>query len=46
MRREGVERVMKQLQGKSIREKLEYWKEGTEDLKKLQKKLRETGGCH
>jgi hypothetical protein len=33
------------LEGKSLQEQLEYWQKGTEDLKKLQEKLKETGGC-
>ncbi|HUT45028.1 MAG TPA: hypothetical protein VMX36_02035 [Sedimentisphaerales bacterium] len=44
MKRQGAERVMKQLEGKSLQEQLEYWKKGTEDLKKLQQKLRKSGG--
>ncbi len=31
---------MKQLEGKSLQEQLEYWQKGTEDLKKHQQKLR------
>jgi len=42
MKRQGAERVMKQLEGKSLREQLEYWQKGTEDLKKLQRKLKKT----
>ncbi len=30
---------MKQLAGKSLQEQLEYWRKGTEDLRKLQQKL-------
>ena len=44
MKREGAERVMKQLEGKSLQEQLEYWKKGTEDLKKLQNKLKKIRG--
>lgn len=40
MKRRGAERVMKQLEGKSLQEQLEYWQKGTEDLKKHQQKLR------
>jgi len=40
MKRQGAERVMKQLEGKSLQEQLEYWQKGTEDLKKLQQKLK------
>ena len=45
MKRQGAERVMKQLEGKSFQEQLEYWKKGTEDLKKLQNKLKKIRGC-
>ena len=44
MKREGARRIIKQLEGKSLQEQLEYWKIGTEDLKKLQRKLRRTQG--
>jgi hypothetical protein len=40
MKRQGAERVMKQLEGKSLQEQLEYWQKGTEDLKRLQQSLR------
>ncbi|MCX5646135.1 MAG: hypothetical protein NTZ17_15855 [Phycisphaerae bacterium] len=43
MRRRGAEQVMKQLEGKSLQEQLEYWQKGTEDLKRLQQKLKERG---
>ncbi len=46
MKRQGAEQVMKQLEGKSLQEQLEYWKKGTENLKKLQQKLRKAGGFH
>jgi exonuclease VII small subunit len=42
MKRWGAERVMKQLEGKSLQEQLEYWQKGTEDLRKLQQKLKKT----
>jgi exonuclease VII small subunit len=42
MKRQGAERVMKQLEGKSLQEQLEYWQQGTEDLKELQRKLKKT----
>lgn len=42
MKRQGAERVMKQLEGKSLEEQLEYWHKGTEDLKRLQRKLKKT----
>jgi exonuclease VII small subunit len=44
MKRKGAERVLKQLEGKSLQEQLEYWQKGTEDLKRLQRKLKKTGG--
>jgi exonuclease VII small subunit len=40
MKRQGAEQVVKQLEGKSLQEQLEYWQKGTEDLQKLQQKLR------
>jgi hypothetical protein len=43
MKREGAERVMKQLEGKSLQEQLEYWQKGTEDLKKHQQQLKQKG---
>jgi hypothetical protein len=42
MKREGAERVQKQVEGKSFQEQLEYWQKGTEDLKRHQQALRET----
>jgi exonuclease VII small subunit len=44
MKRQGAERVMRQLEGKSLQERLEYWQKGTEDLKELQERLKNTGG--
>ncbi len=44
MKRQGAERVIKQLEGKSLQEQLEYWQKGTEDLKKLQRRLKKKGG--
>ncbi len=44
MKRKGAERVMKQLEGKSLQEQLKYWQKGTEDLKRLQRKLKKTSG--
>jgi exonuclease VII small subunit len=41
MKREGAERVLKQLQGMSLQEQLEYWQKGTEDLKRYQQSLKE-----
>jgi hypothetical protein len=40
MKRQGAERVMRQLECKSLREQLEYWQKGTEDLQKLQESLK------
>ncbi len=40
MKREGAERVMKQLEGKSPAEQLAYWKKGTEELKRHQQTLK------
>lgn len=40
MKRQGAERVMEQLKGKSLQEQLEYWQKGTEDLKRRQFQLR------
>jgi hypothetical protein len=37
MKRRGAERVRRQLAGKSLEEKLKFWKKGTDDLRKLQK---------
>ncbi len=38
MKRRGAELVQKQLEGKSLAQKLEYWQKGTDELKKLQKR--------
>ena len=43
MKRQGAEQVMKQLEGKSLQEQLEYWQKGTEDLKRRQQKLKKKG---
>jgi len=43
MKRQGADRVKKQLEGKSLQEQLEYWQKGTEDLKRLQQKLKKAG---
>lgn len=40
MKRHGAEQVMKRLKGKTIPEQLEYWKTGTEELRKHQQDLR------
>ena len=37
MKRRGAELVQKQLEGKSLAQRLEYWQKGTCELKKLQK---------
>jgi hypothetical protein len=42
--RQGPERALKQLEGKSLQEQLEYWQKGTEDLRRLQEKLKEPKG--
>ena len=44
MKRQGAELVRKQLEGKSFEEQLEYWRRGTEELKKLQIQVREKDG--
>ncbi len=44
MQHQGAEQVMKQLEGKSLQEQLEYWQKGTEDLRRLQQELKEKGG--
>ncbi len=38
VKRRGAELVQKQLEGKSLAQKLEYWQKGTDELKKLQKR--------
>ena len=38
MKRRGAELVQKQLEGKSLAQKLEYWQRGTDELKKLQRR--------
>jgi hypothetical protein len=38
MKRRGAELVQKQLEGKSLAEKLEYWQKGTVQLRELQKR--------
>ena len=39
MKHRGAERVMKRLEGKTLEEQLKYWQRGTEELRKLQKKI-------
>jgi hypothetical protein len=41
MKREGAERIMSQLAGKTVQEQLEYWRQGTEELKRHQQALKE-----
>jgi hypothetical protein len=41
MKQQGAEVVRKHLEGKSFAQKLEYWKKGTEELKKLQEQKRD-----
>jgi len=43
MKRQGAERVMKHLKGKTVQEQLEYWRQGTEELRKHQQALQKTG---
>jgi hypothetical protein len=43
MKRQGGERVMKQLEGKSLHEQLRYWRKGTEDIKTVQEELKKRG---
>ena len=38
MKRKGGELVQKRLEGKSLKQQLDFWKKGTTELKKLQKK--------
>jgi hypothetical protein len=38
MKRRGATSVQKQLENKSFAQKLEYWQEGTKELKRLQKR--------
>ncbi len=38
MKHRGAELVQKQIEGKSLAQKLEYWKKGTDELKKLQER--------
>ena len=40
MKRRGAESVQKKLEGKSPAQKLEYWRKGTDELKKLQKRIK------
>jgi len=38
MKRRGAALAQKQLEGKSLAQKLEYWQKGTDELKKLQER--------
>ncbi len=38
MKRRGAELVQKQLEGKTLAQKLEYWQKRTDELKKLQER--------
>ena len=40
MKRRGSEMVRKRLEGKTREEQLQYWRKGTEELRRLQKKVR------
>ena len=41
MKRLGAELVRKQLEGKSLKQQLEYWQKGTEALRQLQIQVQE-----
>ncbi|GAF68589.1 unnamed protein product [marine sediment metagenome] len=41
MKRRGAELVRKQLEGKSLKQQLEYWQKGTEALRQLQIQVQE-----
>ena len=41
MKRQGAELVRQQLEGKSFEQQVEYWRKGTEELKKLQSQASE-----
>ena len=40
MKRRGAELVRKQLEGKSFKQQLEYWKKATGELKRIQNKAK------
>lgn len=46
MKRQGGERVMEQLEGKSLQEQLAYWQKGSEDLKRHQEELKRMDSYH
>lgn len=39
MKRQGAQRVQKQLEGKTVKQQLEYWASGTKELRKLKEKV-------
>jgi hypothetical protein len=41
MKRQGGARVLKNLRGKTVDEQLQYWRKGTADLRRHQRKIRE-----
>ncbi len=40
MQHRGGQRIMERLKGMTLEEELAYWKKGTEELRKRQKKVR------
>ena len=40
MKRKGAEIVQRQLRGKTFEQQVEYWRKETDELKKLQRRLR------
>lgn len=40
MKHRGAERVMKHLEGKTLVEEIKYWRDGTRQLRKLQKSVK------
>jgi len=43
MKRIGAEKVMSNLRGKNVQEQLDYWTQGTKELKEQQERLRNQG---
>jgi len=43
LKRQGAEQVRRQIEGKTFDEQIEFWRKGTEELIKLQRKLRNKG---
>ena len=41
MKRRGADRVRKRLEGKTLKEQLEYWQKGTRELRRLQEKAKQ-----